>query len=258
MLNGYEGMSLTLLRAAWSGFRLDAQLTLHGQAARVLWGYQAPVGPDRHVCGASLHALALTQHHSIELSEKAWHASAVDAAGRVSSVAGGKLEGGPSRHLVLTVQDDGQTRLAIDGKPHWQGHIPVATGAIGLLAQPHSNLAVERFAVTGVVRRLELPLLFIEALTGAGVAMDDWDVAQSPNYRYGVGAVRKTPGGRANGISAAAGFASGRRKGRTMVAAKSCSTARNLLNWTCTVTARSRPKSFSRARMPATDTRPWC
>ena len=197
VLNGYEGTSLTLLRAAWRDFELDAQLTLHGQAARVLWGYQAPVGPDRHVSGASLHALALTRHHSIELSEKGWHASAVDAAGRVSSVASGKLEGGPSRHLVLAVQDDGQTRLAIDGKSCWQGQIPVATGAIGLLVQPHSNLAVERFAVTGEVRRLELPLLFIEALTGAGVAMDDWDVAQSPNYRYGVGAVRKTPGGRA-------------------------------------------------------------
>ena len=42
-----------------------------------------------------------------------------------------------------------------------------------------------------------MPWLYIEGLTGAGVVMSDWDVVQSPAYRFGVGALRKTPGGEA-------------------------------------------------------------
>ena len=41
-----------------------------------------------------------------------------------------------------------------------------------------------------------IPLLYTEALTDTGVRNTDWDVEQSPAYRFGVGAVRKSMGGR--------------------------------------------------------------
>jgi len=74
--------------------------------------------------------------------------------------------------------------------------MPVAAGPIGLLVEPHGNLAVERFAVTGSCEPAVLAYLATEALTGAGVSNEDWDTAPSADYRFGVGAVRKTPGGR--------------------------------------------------------------
>ena len=98
--------------------------------------------------------------------------------------------------MKLTLQDNGQANLVIDRKPAWSGRLPVVLGPIGLLVDPNTHLKVERFAVTGVAEPAVFPLLYTEALTDAGVRNADWDVEQSPAYRYGVGAVRKSSGGR--------------------------------------------------------------
>jgi hypothetical protein len=196
VLSGHEGPSLALLRCAWKSFQLQADLTLRGQAGRIVWGYQAPLGPDRHSSGATLHALTRTRHQGLEISSQAWHLLTVDAAGRSTPIAGGPLDADRPRRVALSRRDDGGTELSIDGKLRWQGRMPVAAGPIGLLVEPHGNLAVERFAVTGSPEPAVLAFLATEALTGAGVSLDDWDTVPSAAYRFGVGAVRKTPGGR--------------------------------------------------------------
>ena len=120
----------------------------------------------------------------------------VDASGKITATAGGALENGATRAVEIDAEQNGQMRVAIDHKVRWTGNLPLAAGQIGLLVDPFTNLSVLRFEISGPFRPAIVPWLYIEALTGAGVCMNDWDVIQSPLYRFGVGAVRKTPGGR--------------------------------------------------------------
>jgi hypothetical protein len=55
---------------------------------------------------------------------------------------------------------------------------------------------VSRFEIDGAFQPAVLSWLYLEALTGAGVKLADWEAVHSPLYRFGTGAVRKTPGGR--------------------------------------------------------------
>ncbi len=197
VFSGHAGPSLTLLRYAWRQFHLKADFTQHGGPARILWGYQAPLGPDRHAADATIHPLTLTRHHGLEISVNAWRIVSLDAAGKLTAVAGGPLEKRSNRAVEIDAGQDGRMRVGIDGKTLWSGSLTPSAGEIGLLVDPFTNLRVSRFEVSGPFRPAVMPWLYIEALTGAGVRMIDWDVVKSPLYRFGVGAVRKTPGGRA-------------------------------------------------------------
>jgi hypothetical protein len=196
VLSGHAGPSLTLLRYAWRQFHLNADFTQHGGPARIVWGYQAPLGPDRHAADATIHPFSLSRHQGLEVSANAWRIVNVDAAGKLTVAASGPLEAGDKRTVELDAGQDGQVHLTIDRKTRWDGNLPLSTGQIGLLVDPFTHLSVSRFELGGRLRPAVMPWLYVEALTGAGVRMSDWDVVQSPLYRFGVGAVRKTPGGR--------------------------------------------------------------
>ena len=45
VLSGHAGSSFTLLRSAYRGFELETDLTVHGNAARIVWGCRAPSAP---------------------------------------------------------------------------------------------------------------------------------------------------------------------------------------------------------------------
>jgi hypothetical protein len=197
IISGHEGRSLTLLRYAWKNFDLKADFTLRGGAARIVWAYQAPLSPDKHSADATIHPLSLTHHRGLEISDAAWRILEVDAAGKVSAIAEGPLENRVDRTLELSAQENGKVNLSIDGQARWQGELPLQVGPIGLLVDTMTNLRVSRFEIDGPFEPAVLPWLYIEALTGEGVSMKDWDVIESPNFRFGVGAVRKTPGDRA-------------------------------------------------------------
>ncbi|MBN2023358.1 MAG: hypothetical protein JW809_11270 [Pirellulales bacterium] len=198
VLSGHAGASLTLLRYAWSQFHLKADLTLRGGKVRILWNHHAPLGPDRHAADATIHPLSLTHHQGLELSADAWRLVSVDAAGKVSVAAEGPLDsaGATARSIEIERREDGQSTVVIDEKPVWTGSLPKGAGPLGLLVDPFTHVEVARFEINGQFEPAVLPWLYIEALTGAGVRMADWDMVDSPLYRFGVGAVRKTPGGR--------------------------------------------------------------
>ncbi len=66
-LTGHQVPSLTLLRCSYREFTLEADLRLRG-TARIMWGYQTPLGPNRPASDATLHPLSLTRHQALELS----------------------------------------------------------------------------------------------------------------------------------------------------------------------------------------------
>jgi hypothetical protein len=209
VLTGHEGRSLTLLRSAWDAFRLRADLSLTGSGARVVWGYQAPLGPDRHSSGATVHPLALTRHQGLELGAAGWRVVSSDASGATAVAASGTLDDArvrpendsrsrppPARRIEISRDERGGLALTIDGQPRWHGNLPPVSGPLGLFVSPQTHLAVARFSILGPPRPAVVPWLYTEALTGAGVSMADWNLVQSPLYRFGTGAVRVAAGGR--------------------------------------------------------------
>lgn len=197
VLTGHAGPSLAILRCAWKRFDLAAECELRGGTARLVWGYRAPLGPDRHSADATVHPKSLTLHRGLEVSAASWRIVSVDGAGAVSALAGGPLSPSPARSIEMRLEEDGRFRLAIDREARWEGVLPVEAGPLGWLVEPHTHLSVSRFEVRGPFEPAVLPWLYVEALTGAGVAMRDSETVESFIFRFGVGAVRKAPGGRA-------------------------------------------------------------
>jgi hypothetical protein len=155
------------------------------------------LGPDKHSASATLNPLCSTRQRALKLTQQDWRLQESDAAGKQIAIAEGKLESGTTREIDLATRENGRTEVRIDGRARWEGVLPPRPGAIGLLVELPANLHVARFSVSGRRQGAVLPWLYVEALTGAGVSMSDWDVVHSPRYRFGVGSVRKTPGGRA-------------------------------------------------------------
>jgi hypothetical protein len=197
VLSGHAGPSLALLRQSWKQFHLKTDLALNGGNARIVWGYQAPLSPDRHAADSTIHPLSLTRHQGLELTSNAWRLISVDSAGKISETAQGLLETTPSRAIDFDLRDDGQAVLSIDGQRRFEGTLPVNPGPVGLYVDPFTHASVSRFEIIGPCEPATMPWLYLEALTGAGVNMHDWEVRETPIFRFGKGAVAKSPGGRA-------------------------------------------------------------
>ncbi len=196
VFSGHEGRSLTLLRSAYRGFQLDALLTVRGNAARIVWGCHAPLGPNEPRSGAALHTLCCTRQQQLELAANRWQITSVDEQGKATVAAAGPLSASPKRAVKFALHDDGQAELNVDEKPAWNGRLPVVPGPIGLLADQGTHVAVDRFCVSGRAEPAVFHYLCTEAITGAAVNMVDWNMEQEAGYRFGVGAVRKSDGGR--------------------------------------------------------------
>ena len=195
-LSGHQGPSLTCLHRGYSDFRLEAELRVRGRA-RIIWGYQAPLGPDRPTSDATLHPLSLTRHQGLDLLPDGWRLVAVDAQGRVQVVASGAAQSGGPWKITVRRQAGGATTLALDGKEVWKGSMGASRGAIGLLAEPHSCVSVSRFAIAGQPEPGTLAFLYTEAWLGAGENPAHWVEQKDAAFRFGAGAVRPDAGGRA-------------------------------------------------------------
>ena len=195
-MSGNQGPSITCLRRGYSDFTLDARLHVRG-SVRVIWGYEAPLGPDRPASDATLHPLSLTRHQGLDLGPDCWRIVAVDAQGKVQVVSRGKRETGRPWEVTVRRQADGATTLALDGKEVWKGSMSASRGAIGLLAEPHSYVSVDRFVVAGRPEPARLAFLYTEGWLGAGENPAHWVEQKDATFRFGAGAVRREEGGRA-------------------------------------------------------------
>ncbi len=199
VLSGHEGPSLSCLRRAFRSFDVDAALRVQG-TVRLCWDFDAPLGPDRPTSGATLHPLMRTRHRAVELSVTQWKVLSVDAQGRTTTLASASVDRRSSWLLSLHRGPDGSTILAANGQSLWtasplqRGETSAAT--IGLLAEPHSHLSVERFRIAGQPLENKLCYLYTEGLLGAGEKPADWQERRESTFRYGVGAVSRRSQGR--------------------------------------------------------------
>ncbi|MCX6895467.1 MAG: hypothetical protein NTZ16_08240 [Verrucomicrobia bacterium] len=191
--SGHQGASLTCLRKSFLEFTLNTELRVNG-TARIFWNYQAPLGPNRPVAGAVLHPLSVTRHQAVEFSPAGWRIIEVDALGKTTTLASGIEQAGK---VTVDRRANGATTLTLDGKLVWKGMMNVGRGAIGLLAEAKSCIAVEHFKVTGNSAPGVFSYLHTEAWLGAGENPAKWVEKKDPRFRFGIGAVRRDGDGRA-------------------------------------------------------------
>jgi hypothetical protein len=204
-LSGHQGPSLTCLRRGYSDFTLNAELRVRGRV-RIIWGYQAPLGPNQPTSDATLHPFSLTRHQGLDLTPNGWRIIAVDAQGMVQVVATGAAEPGRQWRVTIGRQANGATTLALDGKEVWRGSMSASSGAIGLLAESHSHASVDHFAIAGKSEPSTLSFLYMDAWLGAGENPANWVEQRDAAYRFRVGAVRRDDGGRAKWNFIGSGF----------------------------------------------------
>lgn len=195
VLSGHEGPSLTLLQQNYTDFELQTALRAEGEVA-LLWGYSAPLGPDRPAAGASMHPLSLTRQYALALTASTWRVTWTGDAQTPKAIASGPLAA-PAEDVSLGLLPDGATVLRINDTPAWQGHLDLLPGAIGLLVSPNSHLQVRRFAVSGNAAPGVSSYLYTDAVLGAGSASETWNKTEDAQFRHGVGAVSMKPGARA-------------------------------------------------------------
>ena len=217
VMSGHQGPSLTLLKHAFAGSRLEARMRLQG-TARLLLDYDGVLGPNLPQSDATLHPLALSRCDVVELSEGQWKVSRFgDVVGQVSRLSEGPLAldpsdaddargkaGGTPAPLAKTVtvvvdcKSSGATSLFVNGRAVWAGLLPPrrTPSVLGIEVEPHSHLRVERFAIQGKPQSAVISFLFSEAILGAGGNRDDWQELRGPEFRYGLAALAKAPGAR--------------------------------------------------------------
>ena len=198
-LSGHEAPSLTCLRRSYADFSLDCELRVRG-TARIVWNYRAPLGPNQPRADAELHPLSLTRHDALELGPNGWRILQVDAQGLAKPVATGAAPGDAAWNITITRRKDGAMALTLDGKQVWNGTTGTtgATGGtLGLLAERHSHVSVERFAISGHEQTNTLSFLHTEGWLGAGENPANWAEQKDAGFRFGVGAVHRGDGGRA-------------------------------------------------------------
>ena len=197
VLTGHQGASFTCLRQTFREFTLDATLRLRGTAL-VMWEYRGALGPNLPQSDATLHPLAKTRFHAVQLSPPGWKVVRVDEQGRSQTLASGASTGQADWQLNLRRSPDGSVTLRSAGKELWTS-LPDASaasvepGAIGFWVEPHTHLSVEKFQIEGKPLPANLSYLGMEALLGAGENLANWHERTGPEFRHGIGLVAKKP-----------------------------------------------------------------
>ena len=208
-MSGHQGPSLTLLRRAFAGFRLEARLRVRG-TMRLLADYEGLLGPNVPQSDATLHPLALSRCDAVELSDGQWKVIRFGASGEQTVVASGQEAGqgtrlperGAALEVALDRKPDGATRLFLDEREVWTRELsarhdtPRTSGVVGIEIEPHSHLAMERFTIEGKPQPAVINFLFSEAILGAGGSQNDWRELRGPEFRYGLATLAKAPGAR--------------------------------------------------------------
>ena len=197
VLSGHQGASFTCLRQTAQTFTLEARMQLRGTAS-VLWDYRGVLGPNLPQSDATLHPLAKTRFHAVELSPTGWRVNQTDATGRTTALSSGPAASPANWRLTMQRKSGGQTTLWIAGREVWTGPGESSPshdhpGAIGLWVEPKSHLRVDQFDIRGRMLPARTSFLGLEALLGAGEKLTDWEQRTGPEFRYQTGLIAKQP-----------------------------------------------------------------
>ncbi len=196
VVSAHGGPSLALLRREVGIKSIYLELEARGTWS-LLWDAAMPIGPDRPASDSMPHPHTLAYHTGLRIGEDTWTLYQRGLPGEDKEIAMGDLASLDTRHVRMERNAEGAVILQLGDQQAWQGILPLASGMPGLLMEPGSWARVERFEIEGELTPAPLTYLYTEALCGAAQRAEDWDARVDPAFRYGMGAVSKSPGARA-------------------------------------------------------------
>jgi hypothetical protein len=207
----HEGAGLAVLGRSAAAFSLDAAWELEGSAA-LLWGHQAVVGLAGGHHHDDLVEPGLGDACALEFDPGHWRLSHAGAGARATVAEGARVDG--TLAFRLAVAADGGVVLECAGGCH-QVVMPAVTGRLALLLAPGARLRCRRLTIEGAEQPAWIDLAATVALAGAGAAVvqadqdlpglaalgwrleqDSFRLAPAPDFRGGLAARRRAPGGR--------------------------------------------------------------
>jgi len=195
VFSGHQGPALTLLKQTRTAFELETKVKYGGEVS-ILWGYHAPLGPNKPTADATLHPLSLTRHFALRLTADTWRITKTGDASTTEEIASDRLAV-PVDEIALRIASDGTVTLGFNNTREWEGHLDAIPGAVGLLVSPHSRLEVFKFILAGDSAPGLTGYLHTEAILGAGAAHEAWQQVDAAEFHCGTGAVSLKPGARA-------------------------------------------------------------
>ncbi len=190
-VTAHAGRTITLTRAAYGAFDLEAQVVLRSGTARLAWACRMPLGAEGRADGRP-HTLSWTRHRALELTKDRWRLIEANDTPEATVHAEGPLSPAERRTIRVRV-GAGRAAVTIGGQRVWAGALPSEEGPLGLLLEAGTNLVVDKLTVAGVPRRAVHSWLYSEAISGAGVAESAYDKVAGPSWRFGVGAACRNP-----------------------------------------------------------------
>jgi hypothetical protein len=206
VLTSHQGPAFTCLHQAYAAFRLETRFTLDGQgAARLFWGHDGALGPDRPQSDAVPHPQVNSRYCAVEVASghgpARWRVVQVGAPGEVTVHGAGEVAARGDWALGVERSAEGRVTVLDGERVLWSGILPGesadAAGALGWWLEPQAHLAVDRFVVRGRSRPLRLTYLGTEALLGAGENPANWQEQRDDRFRRGMGFVSREEGARA-------------------------------------------------------------
>lgn len=194
VVSAHRGPSLALLKHAGIPRAMEVSLAARG-TVRILWGAKMPLGPDEPRSDASLHPLMKTRYHALELSEGRWRLVDVNDAGEIAAIAEGECTQDESTPVKLDWNEADIASLHLGEAKVWEGPLPAASGAFGLLLEPNSHARVSKFVIEGELAPATRRYLWTEGVLSAAQQAKDWEVVQGhPQFTDGVGAISVAKG----------------------------------------------------------------
>ena len=190
-ITAHGGRTLSLTRAAYRTFDLAAQVVLRSGTARLAWACRMPLGAEGRADGRP-HRLCWTRHRALELTRDTWRVVEAGETPEDAVVAEGPLMPADQRAVRIRAEA-GRTAVTISDEAVWSGSMTSETGSLGLLLEPGTHLSVDRLAVTGAPQPAVHTWLFSEGISGAGVAEGAYETTECSRWRFGVGALCKSP-----------------------------------------------------------------
>jgi hypothetical protein len=195
-MSGHRGPSMTLVKRFYKNFKLKTKFNSEGLIT-FFWAYNEPLGADKPKSEASIHRLSIPKEVGLEIGQDSLKLFVTNKQGHKNILASEKIWEKAPRELIIDNNLGDTLSVILDNKVIWKGITISRKGAIGVLVGQNSYLSVDRFLISGSPYMAILPMLYTEALLGAGQSLNDWQVKTSEQFRYNCGAVHKENGGRA-------------------------------------------------------------
>ena len=188
-LSACEGGSFTWIKKGIDPDQLKLDFTLTG-TMHLVWDFHKPL-EIKDTWGNHSFDQHEGDYKEIEISQNHWKVRYINQQ-NIQDIDSGVVRDldKPVNQLELSKRN-GIFTLSVNGQQCWTGSIPDNPGVVGIILDPHSNLTMNHFYLTGRQITGKLLLGSYEALLNAGNQDKEWNFIKDPIFRMGHGAVSK-------------------------------------------------------------------